>query len=114
MKRCGLHLLLLNKKGFTQKACLASLLTRVKTPAPIYWRTTLRVYSPCTDILVLHVLRVKVFDYKSLGLPSSVHEDILASTDCVFLYLPKVAELEQELAECEDGLDHYQNIVTLK
>ena len=29
---------LLNMKGFTPKACLASLLTRIKSPAPIYWR----------------------------------------------------------------------------
>ena len=33
---------------------------------------------------------------------------------CVFLFPSKVAELEQQLADCEDGLDHYQNIASLK
>ena len=41
-------------------------------------------------------------------------EDILAYTDCVFVYLPKVADLEEQLADCEDGPGHYQNLVSLK
>ena len=56
--------------------------------------------------MLSHLLRV--------ALPVVYMKDILASTNCVFLYLHKVEELEQELAECEDGLDHYQNIVSSK
>ena len=49
-----------------------------------------------------------------VALPVVYMKDILASTDCVFHYPPKVAELEQQLKDLEDGLDHYQNIVSLK
>ena len=40
--------------------------------------------------------------------------DIFAYTDCVFLYLPKVADLKQQLHDAEDGLKHYENLVSLK
>ena len=33
---------------------------------PIYWRIALRVYSPCTNILALRVLRVKITNFGDL------------------------------------------------
>ena len=32
----------------------------------------------------------------------------------IVLYLPKVAGLEQQFKDCEDGIDHYHNLVSLK
>ena len=39
-------------------------------------------------------------------------KDINDYTDRVFLYTLKVADLEEQLKQCEDGLHHYQNLVS--
>ena len=41
-------------------------------------------------------------------------KEMFAYTYCIFLYLPKVADLEQQLSDTEEGLEHYQNLVSLK
>ena len=73
------------------------------------WRT---VYaSDCVMSIMLNTSQgyhFNVFDYKSLGLPLVY----MKSHSCQFVYPPKVSELEQELADCQDGLDHYQNVVS--
>ena len=40
------------------------------SPAPIYWHIVLRVYSPCANILVLHMLSVN--ELPCLKLPECV------------------------------------------
>ena len=41
-----------------------------------------------------------------VGLPLVYVKDVHASTGCIFFYPENMAELEQQLKDCEDGLDH--------
>ena len=48
------------QEGIYPKSSLGFATYRVSSPAPIYWRIALRVYSPCANILALRILSVKV------------------------------------------------------
>ena len=48
--------------GIYPKSSLGFAIYRANSPAPIYWRFALRVYSLCTNTLALRVLSVKAED----------------------------------------------------
>ena len=70
-------------------------------------------FERCSPIQQLQGCHFNAFDYKSLGLPLVY----MKGHSCLYWLCvclpPKVLDLEQQLVDCEDALDHYQNIVSL-